>query len=242
MQGQGSTRPPAFFELRTFRLRSGKQVERTMDYLRRGWLPASQRAGVGPVGFFNALVGQGSPFILTITSFPTLNAIPELGGKLAADKEFQAVLEEYNPSNGEISYIRMDNTMLMAFPSMPTVAVPPTDADRPARIFELRTYESPTEFALWRKIKMFGDGEIDAFRRCGMLPVFFGSALFGRDMPSLTYMLAFDDWAAREKAWAAFGKDPGWLKLRATPGLSDAEIVSNISNTLLRPLPFSPIR
>ena len=25
-------------------------------------------------------------------------------------------------------------------------------------------------------------------------------------------------------------------------GLSDAEIVSNISNTLLRPLPFSPIR
>jgi hypothetical protein len=30
--------------------------------------------------------------------------------------------------------------------------------------------------------------------------------------------------------------------LRAQPGLSDAEIVSNISNAILRPLPFSPIR
>jgi hypothetical protein len=26
------------------------------------------------------------------------------------------------------------------------------------------------------------------------------------------------------------------------PGLSDAEIVNNISNAILRPLPFSPIR
>ena len=47
---------------------------------------------------------------------------------------------------------------------------------------------------------------------------------------------------ARDKAWRAFGSDPDWQKLRATPGLSDAEIVNNISNMILRPLPFSPIR
>lgn len=209
MRAQENNRAPAIVELRYFRLRNGKQVERTMDYLRRGWLPASQRAGVGPIGFFNALVAPGSPFILTVTSFPSLSAITELGRKLASDKEFQTVLTEYNPTNGDVNYIRMDNTLLMGFSSMPTVVVPPTDASRPPRIFELRTYESPTEFALWSKIKMFDDGEIAAFRRCGMLPVFFGSALFGRDMPSLTYMLAFDDWDAREKAWSAFGKDPG---------------------------------
>jgi hypothetical protein len=74
-----------------------------IDPLRRGWLPASQRAGVGPIGFFNALIAPESPFILTVTSFPTLPAITELGRKLAADKEFQAVLEEYNPTNGDVS-------------------------------------------------------------------------------------------------------------------------------------------
>ena len=55
-------------------------------------------------------------------------------------------------------------------------------------------------------------------------------------------MLAFDDLAARERNWRAFGSDPDWLKLRATEGYSDSEIVSNISNSMFAPLPFSQIR
>jgi hypothetical protein len=55
-------------------------------------------------------------------------------------------------------------------------------------------------------------------------------------------MLGYDDLAARDKLWRAFGSDPEWQKLRSQPGYSDAEIVSNISNTILRPLPFSMIR
>ena len=232
----------AIIELRYFRMRSGKQVERTNEYLRRGWLPAAQRAGVGPVGFFNSLVGSESPFVLALTSFPTLAAIGELARKLAADKEFQAANDEYNSTGGELSYMRMENTLLLAFPSMPAVGVPPVIEGKPARVFELRTYESPNDKTLERKVTMFGDGEIAAFRRSGMLPVFFGTAIVGRDLPKLTYMLAYEDWEAREKNWSMFGKDPGWQKLRTTPGLSDAEIVSNISNTILRPLAFSPIR
>jgi hypothetical protein len=55
-------------------------------------------------------------------------------------------------------------------------------------------------------------------------------------------MLSFEDLAARERLWSAFGSDPEWRKLRAQPGLSDAEIVSNITSSVLRPLPFSQIR
>ena len=147
-----------------------------------------------------------------------------------------------NSTTGELSYIRMESSLLLTFPSMPAVEVPPIGENHSPRLFELRTYESPNDKTLARKVKMFGDGEIAAFRRCGMLPVFFGTNVIGRNLPSLTYMLAFDDMAAREKAWSAFGKDAGWQKLRATPGLSDPEIVSNISNAFLRPLAFSPIR
>jgi hypothetical protein len=136
----------------------------------------------------------------------------------------------------------MENSLLWAFPSFPAVIPPPARENRPARIFELRKYESPNDKTLARKIKMFGDGEIEAFRRVGMAPVFFGQTIVGTRMPNLTYMVAFDDLAAREKLWSAFSADPGWQKLRVTPGLSDAEIVSNISNAIVRPLPFSPIR
>lgn len=243
MRGQETAAPsPAFIELRYFRMRSGKQTERTTDYLRRGWLPAAQRAGVGPLGFFNSLVAPDSPFVLTLTSFPSLSAVSDLARKLAADKEFQSVLDDYNSTTGELSYLRMESSLLVAFPSMPAVAVPPRKEGQAARIFEIRTYESPNDKTLQRKVKMFGDGEIEAFRRSGMLPVFFGTTIYGRNLPNLTYMLAYDDLAAREKTWSAFGKDPGWQKLRATPGLSDPEIVSNISNAILRPLAFSPIR
>ena len=93
-----------------------------------------------------------------------------------------------------------------------------------------------------RKIKMFDDGEAAIFKRLGMMPVFFGRTLIGQNLPNLTYMLAFDDLASRDKLWRDFGSDPEWRKLRAQPGLSDAEIVSNISNSILRPLAFSPIR
>ena len=89
---------------------------------------------------------------------------------------------------------------------------------------------------------MFDDAEIGIFRRLGMTPVFFGQTLIGRNLPNLSYMLAFDDLAARERLWRTFGADAEWQKLRVQPGLSDAEIVSSISNTILRPLPFSPLR
>jgi hypothetical protein len=54
-------------------------------------------------------------------------------------------------------------------------------------------------------------------------------------------MLGFENSAAREKAWSAFGADDDWKKLRSTPGYTDAEIVTDISNVLLRPAPYSQI-
>jgi hypothetical protein len=54
-------------------------------------------------------------------------------------------------------------------------------------------------------------------------------------------MVVFSDMAAREKAWAAFREDAEWVKLSSTPGLSNADIVSNIRSVLLRPAPYSQI-
>ena len=47
--------------------------------------------------------------------------------------------------------------------------------------------------------------------------------------------------AAHDKNWGAFGSDPEWKKLSSTPGYTDAEIVTHISNVFLRPTAFSQI-
>ena len=125
---------------------------------------------------------------------------------------------------------------------MPSVEVPPAAQGNKPRIFELRTYESHSLKARRMKLQMFGElGELAIFRRTGLRPVFFGDNLIGDRLPSFTYMLTFDDMAAREKNWAAFIGDPEWLTLRAKPGYTDPEIVSNIISIILRPTAYSQI-
>jgi hypothetical protein len=223
-----------------FYMRNGTQVERTTAYLRDTFAPAARRNGL-TAGFFSPVIGERSPYILSLAAYPGWAGMEAVHFKFAEDKEFQKGWDAYN-TIGDPAYDRMEVGMLYAFDKFPVMDVPPTEDRRTARIFELRTYESPNEKASQRKIKMFEDGEAAIFKRLGMAPVLFGRTIAGTRMPSLTYMLSFDDLAARDRLWRAFSADPEWQKLRATPGMSDAEIVSNITNTILRPLPFSMIR
>jgi NIPSNAP protein len=233
----------AIFELRYFRLRNthADQVARTSDFLAKAAVPALRRAGAGPLGFFSGVIAGDSPFILALVSFPSLSAMETVMEKMAADSAFGKARDEYNAAP-DFGFERIENSLLRGFESMPQIEVPPVEGNRAARIFELRTYESSNGSTLQRKIKMFDDEEIAIFRRCGILPVFFGETIVGRRMPNLTYLVAYDDLAARDKVWRAFGADPDWQRLRARPDLADAEVVSNISNAILRPLPFSDIR
>ncbi|HUQ93180.1 MAG TPA: NIPSNAP family protein [Bryobacteraceae bacterium] len=237
-------RAPSILELRYFQLRNGPdaQPQRTADFLRQSFMPALARAGGKVHGVFSNLIAPNGPFLLVLSSFPSLAAMEAATEKRSADKLYQQELAAAEGKGG-LRYMRFETTLLRAFQTMPEVESSEPEAGKPARVFELRTYESNSPISLRRKIAMFEkDGEIAIFRRVGLLPVFFGEAIAGRNMPNLTYMVVTDSLAAREKAWAAFGADPEWQKLRIQPGLSDPELVSNISNTLLRPLPFSPLR
>ncbi len=240
-----ATQPPArsILEISYYRLRntSDNQRQRLSQFLERSFTPALSRAGGGPWGVFASSIAPDTPFIMTVAQFPSLAGFEQIREKLNSDADFSKALEAFNAQPGLV-YERGERMLLRAFDSMPRIEVPPADAKRPARIFEVRMYESNNMSTLHRKIKMFGSGEIAIFRRLGMQPVFFGEMLVGPKMPNLVYMLAFDDLAAREKAWRAFGGDPEWKKLRETPGWADAEIVSNISNFFVTPLPFSQIR
>ena len=230
-------------ELRHIQLRNSadNQRQRTTEFIDKHAIPAYQRAGAGPVGAFVSSIGPETPFLLQLVTYPSLAAMEQIRAKMADDSAFQKALEAFNAQPG-LNYVRIDSSLLRGFDGFPTVQPPPGVGQRPSRIFEVRQYESNNLSTLRRKIKMFNDGEIGIFKRLGMQPVFFGETLIGQRQPNLTYMLSYEDLAAREKAWRAFGSDPEWQKMRVMPGYSDAEIVSNITNYLVSPLPFSPIR
>ncbi len=233
----------SIIELRYLRMRNtpDNQMQRTSDFLKNVAMPALKRAGAGPLGFLAPVIAPEAPFILTIASFPSLGAMETVRAKQAADQEYLHGRDAYNAGPG-LSYDRLETSLLRAFDVMPELLPPPTDAKRAPRIFELRMYESNNATTLARKVKMFNEGEAGIFKRLGMQPVFFGETIVGPKQPNLVYMLSFDDLAARDRLWKDFGSDPEWQKLRTQPGYADAEIVSNISNSILRPLPFSDIR
>jgi hypothetical protein len=143
---------------------------------------------------------------------------------------------------GPLGFVRSEVTLLRGFPGFPAIQVPPAKQGGGSRIYEIRIYESNTPKSLARKIRMFDEGEHALFAKIGMVNVFFGETIVGRNMPNLTYMVGYNDLAHREKVWSEFGGHPEWKKMLAQPGVSDAEIVSNISNSLVRPVGWSAIR
>jgi len=239
----GTPASRAAIEISYYRLRNkpDNQRQRLIEFMERNYVPQVRRAGAGPIGVFANSIGPDGPFLMLVTQHASLAAFEQERDKLMANEEYVKALDAFN-AQMPVPYERAERMLLRAFAGMPQIEVPPPGANRPARVFEVRMYESNNLSTLRRKVDMFNKGEIAIFKKLGMQPVFFGEMVVGPKLPNLVYMLSYDDLAARDKAWRAFGADPDWKKMRETPGWADAEIVSNITNFIVSPLPFSDIR
>ena len=232
---------PEFYELRRYLLRNGPQTQLTQTFFTRALIPALRRLGIGPIGAFRLEIGPESPcfyLLLPSTSAETLVTATQ---HLAHDDQFLAAAEPFwaAPATAP-AFTRVESSLLRAFAGWPKLVLPP-GAPAAKRIFQLRTYESPSDHAHLRKVEMFEHGEFDIFRNAGFHQVFYGTNLIGQRLPSLTYLLAAPDQAALDAAWQKFRDDPAWHKLSTDPRYAYEEIVSNITNLILSPLPCSEI-
>lgn len=228
------------YELRLYRLRRGPMQKRFDDFMRDAAIPALNRVGVASVGVFDLATGQDNPTKYVLLPYSSPRVFADAMQAMAADpKVLQS--EFYNAAPTDPSYVRIESSLMLAFEGIPALEVPRQTADKKPRLFELRIYESHSRKANLKKIEMFNVGEIAIFRRTGLTPVFFGETLIGSKLPNMTYMLVFDDMPAHDNAWKTFVADPEWKKLSTTPGYTDPEIVSNISNAFLRPTGYSQI-
>ncbi len=232
-----------YYELRIYRMNRGPAVRRLEEYFQKGLIPACRRLGTGPVGVFSVAIGPDSPSFYVLIPHPTAESACSLANRLGTDSEYRqaaTALREATP--GDPPYANLESRLMVAADFMNALDVPPGAATQSPRIFELRTYRSHSKTAARKKLEMFGPGgELAIFRRTGLQPVFFAETLYGPHMPSLCYMLVFPDAATRERNWGTFVADPEWKKLSTTPGYTDAEIVADIHNVILRPAPCSQV-
>lgn len=226
------------YELRKYYLRRGPMQKLFDDYFREAAIPALNRAGVKPVGVFFVSVGPDTPCAYVLIPYKNANEFVNVNLHLVEDKEYQKAGAEFiNAPPTSPAYIRFESSLMVAFEGMPKMEVPSLKS----RIFELRIYESHSTKAHLKKVEMFNTGEIALFKRTGLQPVFFGQTLIGSKLPNLTYMLVFENMGSRDKNWGVFASDPEWKKMSTTPGFTDPEIVTNITNIFLRPAGYSQI-
>ncbi len=229
-----------YYVLDSFFLKNGTQLPRLHDFASKVALPALNEVHSGPKIYLEALIAPHMPQFAAIYGFDSLEQMESVHRRMAQNAEFLKKLDEVE-SGPEPPFEHQTSTLLEATDYSPELVAP---AEPPAspRIFELRVYHSPT----WRQLKAlherFAGPEIRIFHRSGVHPVLYTSTVLGANMPNLTYLIPFESLAAREKAWAAFGADPEWVKVRRESIEKHGQISSVIQISLFRATSYSPIR
>lgn len=205
-----------YYELKIYHVH-GPQMALMESYLKSAYLPAAHRAGIGNVGVFKAAATDSLLYVLT--PFKSLAQLVSFPKTLEKDKIYQANGASYIESAFiEPAYRKFETIILEAFDGMPQHRKPALSGPAEQRVYELRSYESPSEKRHLNKVKMFIEGgEIGIFNKLGFNPVFFGRVIAGSNMPNLMYLTTFEDRASRDAHWKSFGSDPDWNKLKVMP-------------------------
>ncbi len=232
---------PKYFLLEQYFLKNGTQGARIAAYLQAGPLEAARRLKIpGPLAVLEALVAPHMPQVACVTAFTSLEEMNEMRKKRAGDEKFQAALAEWEKGE-EAPYEHYSEVLLEAAAYQPPLIQDLMYREQP-RVFELRVYHSPTERQLKLLHERFAGPEIQIFHRCGIRPVLYSSTLIGPQKPNLVYLTPFDNLAAREKAWAAFGADPEWVKVRSESIAKGGQISSVSQISLYKAAAYSPLR
>lgn len=109
------------------------------------------------------------------------------------------------------------------------------------RVFELRTYTSPSG-QLSALHARFREHTMALFERHGMTNVAYWTPQdSARHDNTLVYLLAYPSRQAARDAWAAFNADTEWQRVRAASE-ANGRIVEKVESVFLDPTDFSPMK
>ncbi|MES1161139.1 MAG: NIPSNAP family protein [Bacteroidota bacterium] len=233
-----------FYSIRIYQLKTKEQEEKVDKYLQGSLLPALHRMGIAKPGVFKPVGNDTAALrrIYVLIPFHSLDQFTDFQASLLKDATYLSSGKDYlDATYNDPPYARFETILLQAFPDMPRLESPSAlTAPVAERIYELRSYEGPTEKYFVNKVQMFNQGgEIPLFKRLGFNAVFYASVLSGAHMPNLMYMTTFDSMASREQHWKAFGEDPFWKQLVAAPEYQHN--VSHVDIVFLHPADYSDL-
>src|SRR4029077_221294 len=156
--------------------RTGPQLALAQGYFERALIPALNRLEMAPVGVFKLDIGPETPAYYVLIPATSAEALVALDARLGKDTEYVKAASGFRDAPASApAFVRAERSILSAFLGWPKLTAPKLEK----RIFQLRTYESPSHVAHTRKIQMFNESEIGLFTKAGLNPVFFADTVIG---------------------------------------------------------------
>lgn len=210
-----------YYLIKVYQLRSQNQVSAMDNYLSSAYLPALHRAGFSNIGVFFPAVPDTAKETKLYVFIPigSIKKLSEVEDLPLTDPQLRETGNAFwNADYDAPPYQRMENIVIQAFPLMPKYSLPQLTDTKENHIYELRSYEGPTERLYRQKVKMFNEGgEIELFKRLNFNAVFYGEVVAGSKMPNLMYMTSFNNMADRDAHWKTFRDDAQWLSIKDLP-------------------------
>ncbi len=232
------------YELIVYKSKTADQIEMTDKYLKDAFIPAMHRLGIKQIGVFKPVANDTAEIkkVIVLIQYISLDVWQRTKSNIMNDQVYTAAAKSFlDPDTAHLPFSRMESSIMEAFPDAPKL-IPTTLKSNPDAIYELRSYESPTEELHRIKVNMFNaGGEVELFKRLDFQAVFYSDVLSGSRMPNLIYMVAFANAAAREEHWKAFGSSPEWKKISTDPGYRNNVSVNHIDSWILKRTTYSDL-
>ena len=237
----GQSNNKEFYELKTYTVKNESQENKVDTYLEKAYLPALKRMGIRDIGVFKVRQDKFkmSDKIYVLIPFNSLAEFERMEALLAVDKTHWSAGSEYlTASYDDPPYERINSVLLRAFPDMPQMNPTAVEGPRQERVYELRSYESPTEAIYKNKVAMFNEGgEVVLFEDLGFNAVFYAEVISGDRMPNLMYMTTFPNMEKRNALWKDFVDSPKWKEISGMKKYQNN--VNKLDSFLLYPTEYS---
>ena len=232
-----------YYQIKVYTVDNKTEESSVEKYLKEAYLPALHRAGIKTVGVFKPIESDktAGTKIFVFIPLKKLDDIEKIEAKLKKDTQYKNQGADYiNASWDKPPYQRIESILIRAFVEMPKFAIPKYSTPTSEQIYELRSYQGPTEKIFQKKLEMFNEsGEVALFKKLEFNAVFYGEVISGSAMPNLMYMTTFKDMKSHDEHWDAFRNHPVWENLKNIEEYKHT--VSHIDKWLLHPTEYSDI-
>jgi len=210
-----------YYLIQIYHCSTTKQITNIDAFLKNTFLPYMHENGIKKVGVFAPVDNDtaADKKLYVWVPFKNIQKLDALDQKIEAlDPMGNAAIIHLENADGSLPYTRIEKIITRAFKFQPEYVTTSSLIKSSNRIYEYRSYESPTEDMHLRKVHMFNEGgEVTLFERLHFNAIFYSKVIAGSNMPNLIYMTSFNNMEDRNAHWKSFVEAPLWKKISVAP-------------------------